>query len=63
MHPLVVRSGRLGRAWHPGRIAGYMTHGMNDDFGFRGLIKHEIGIGSVGRRWMIGLSVRVPIWG
>jgi hypothetical protein len=21
-----------------------MTHGMNDDFGFRGLIKNEIGI-------------------
>jgi len=34
----------IGRAWQPGRVAVHMTHGMNDDFVFRGLIKNEIGI-------------------
>jgi mRNA-degrading endonuclease YafQ of YafQ-DinJ toxin-antitoxin module len=35
----------LGRTWHPGRVAGLMPHSMNDDFGFCGFIKNEIGIG------------------
>jgi hypothetical protein len=34
-----------GGAWYTGRIAGEMTHGVNNDFGFSGLVKNDIRIG------------------
>jgi hypothetical protein len=35
----------LGCAWHPGRIAGLVPHGVNNDLGFGRLVENDVRVG------------------